>query len=128
MNKQEFIQRTGINNLSDGAFELINEMYMNAGNDIDKDTFCKDYKKHVDCRLMHIYHERLVALQKEHKHLSNEKRRVAILLIQEAAANHSKTLRELAIKMLGANTYLREKIKIGIAFDSDDYELVTEYL
>lgn len=126
MNKQEFEQRTGVK-LSDEAFELINEMYMNAG-PIDKDTFCKDYKKHADCKLMHIFHERLVALQKERNRLLNDKKSVAIQLIKEAAASGSRTLRERAIVMLGPENYLREKIKLGIAFDSDDYALVTEFL
>ena len=50
------------------------------------------------------------------------------MLIQQSAKHESKALRELAIEMLGANNYLREKIKLRIAFDSEDYELVTELL
>lgn len=43
MTKKEFEDRTGVQ-ISDELFESINIIYMNAGDNIDKDTFCKDYK------------------------------------------------------------------------------------
>lgn len=127
MNKQEFQERTGFN-VPDETFEQINSMYMNAGESIDKDAFCKDYKKHADSVLLNAFNDRIVALQRERNKLTKEKNHTALTLIQEAAKHESKTLRKLAIELLGPNTYLREKICLGIAFDADDYELVTEYL
>lgn len=127
MTKQEFEDRTGLH-VSEKLFNCIHSIYMNAGENMDKDIFCKDYKKHGDSKILNALHDRVVALEKERNRLSNDKRITAISLIRETAANKSMTLRNLAIVMLGPNTYLREKIKLGIAFDSDDYELVTEFL
>lgn len=127
MTKKEFEDRTGVQ-ISDELFESINIIYMNAGDNIDKDTFCKDYKKHADSKILHALHDRVVMLQKECKRLSNDKWTIAITLIREAAASKSGVLREHAIVMLGPEKYLREKIRLGIPFDSADYELVTEFL
>lgn len=127
MTKKEFQDRTGIN-VSEELFNSIHIIYMNAGENIDKDTFCKDYKKHGSSTILNALHNRVVALQKERNRLLDDKRLTAISLIREAAANKSTALHELAIVMLGPDNYLREKIKLGIAFDSDDYELVTEFL
>lgn len=93
MTKKEFEDRTGVQ-ISDELFESINIIYMNAGDNIDKDTFCKDYKKHADSKILHALHDRVVMLQKECKRLSNDKRTIAITLIREAAASKSGVLRE----------------------------------
>lgn len=44
MTKQEFIERTGFIP-TDANFELIHEEYMEAGDGVDKDTFCKKWLK-----------------------------------------------------------------------------------
>lgn len=43
MTKKEFEDRTGYI-VPDDRFKEIETMYLEAGEDIDKDTFCKDFK------------------------------------------------------------------------------------
>lgn len=127
MNKQEFEERTGYS-IFDDLFKEIESMYLEAGEDIDKDTFCKDFKLHSDSVLLYRYYQQSKELKTKLDTFRTQRLETARLLIKEAAESGSATLRNHAIKLLGPNTYLREKIKLGIAFDSDDYELVTEFL
>lgn len=127
MNKQEFEERTGYS-IPDDRYKEIEAMYLEAGEDIDKDTFCKDFKKHSESVLLYAFYKQSEKLKTKLDTLRAQSLETARLLIKEAAESGSPTLRKHAIKMLGPNTYLREKIKLGIAFDSEDYELVTEYL
>ena len=53
MQKIEFTQRTGIE-LTDEQYKRVEDIYLNAGN-IDKDEFCKDYKKHADSVILNTY-------------------------------------------------------------------------
>lgn len=127
MNKQEFEERTGYS-IPDDRYKEIEAMYLEAGEDIDKDTFCKDFKKHSDSVLLYKFYQQSEKLKTKLDTFRTQRLETARLLIKEAAESGSATLRNHAIKLLGPNTYLREKIKLGIAFDSDDYELVTEFL
>ena len=127
MTKKEFEDRTGYI-VPDDRFKEIETMYREAGEDIDKDTFCKDFKKHSESVLLYRFYKQSEKLKTKLDTFRTQRLETARLLIKEAAESGSATLRNHAVKLLGPNTYLREKIKLGIAFDSDDYELVTEFL
>lgn len=46
---------TGIS-VNDEQFAIINDIYMLAGDDFDKERFCEDYKKHGDSTLMYRFY------------------------------------------------------------------------
>ncbi len=127
MNKQEFEERTGYTILDD-HYKEIEAMYLEAGEDIDKDTFCNDFKQHSDSVLLQRFFQQSEKLKSKLDTFRAQTLETARLLIKEAAKSDNAALRNHAIKMLGPNVYLREKIKLGIAFDCADYELVTEFL
>ena len=56
MNKQEFEERTGYS-IPDDRYKEIEAMYLEAGEDIDKDTFCKEFKKHSDSILLYKFYQ-----------------------------------------------------------------------
>lgn len=127
MNKQEFESRTGFT-MPDERYAEVEQIYYLAGESIDKDTFCKDYKKHADSVILNALSEEAGKMQNKLKELNNERKQTARLLIRTAAEYGNESLRKQAIKILGMNGYLREKISLGIDFDSYDYEQITEYL
>jgi len=127
MTKKEFEERTGYT-IPEDRYKEIEAMYLEAGEDIDKDAFCKDFKHHSDSVLLYRYYQQSTNLKEKLDDLRAERLETARLLIKEAADIDSATLRNQAIKLLGHKTYLREKINLGIEFDAYDYELVTEFL
>ncbi len=127
MTKKEFEDRTGYT-IPEDRYKEIEAMYLEAGDDIDKDTFCKDFKHHADSVLLYIYYQQSTKLKAKLDELRAERLETARLLIKGAAEIESATLRDHAIKLLGHKAYLREKIKLGIEFDEYDYELVTEFI
>ena len=54
MTKQEFEERTSYS-IPDDRYKEIEAMYLEAREDIDKDTFCKDFKKHSDSVLLYKF-------------------------------------------------------------------------
>lgn len=127
MTKQEFEQRTGFT-IPEEQYARIEQMYYHAGESIDKDAFCKDFKKHADSILLDSLAHRCDIQKEKLDTLRQEKQNTARFLIQQAEELNSDALRKKAIEILGTNSYLHEKIKLGIAFDAEDYELVTEFL
>lgn len=127
MTKKEFEDRTGYT-IPEDRYKEIEAMYLEAGEDIDKDAFCKDFKHHSDSVLLYRYYQQSNKLKDKLDDFRTERLETARLLIKESAEIESSTLRNHAIKLLGHKAYLREKIKLGIEFDEYDYELVTEFL
>lgn len=127
MTKQEFEQRTGFT-IPEEQYTRIEQMYYHAGESIDKDAFCKDFKKHADSILLDSLANRCEIQKEKLDTLRQEMINTARFLIQQTEGLKSDALRKKAIEILGTNSYLREKIKLGIAFDAEDYELVTEFL
>jgi hypothetical protein len=55
MTKNEFTELTGIS-VTDEQFETINNMYMAAGDDFDKQRFCDDWKQNGESTLMYRFY------------------------------------------------------------------------
>ncbi len=64
MTKNEFIQLTGIE-VTDEEFKTINDMYMAAGDDFDKQRFCEDYKAHCESTLLFRFYKLLENAQEK---------------------------------------------------------------
>lgn len=75
MTKQEFTVRTGLN-LTDEEFERIHELYMAAGDDMDKEQFCIFYKSCKDLTLANAIFNNLSSriknLEEERDEAENE--------------------------------------------------------
>lgn len=128
MNKQEFESRTGFV-MPDDRYAEVEQMYYAAGESIDKDTFCKDFKKHADSALLNAFYQKCHKLSVELKKQRAELKNTARMLIVEANEYNNETLRNHAIQILGGySEYLREKINLEIPFDSTDYEYLKENL
>ena len=127
MLQKEFFERTGIN-LTEQEFNQVHAIYMQAGDNVDKDQFCADWKKHHDSDLLHIFYNQVNRLETELKQTKNEVYELALYIMDQAEVCSAPTLREKAIQMLGIETYLRIKIQKGYNLWQLDKDALVEIL
>ena len=138
MTQQEFETRTGINYAHGEFDDMVNPMYMAAGQ-MDKDAFCAEFKKHSTFLLNSRIVSELVAevetlrctLQNcEHEMNAIEASRTGVIddfaytLIEIAAGTKdletSAKAREKAIKLIGIKEYIRRRIELCCELDKKD--------
>ena len=138
MTQQEFETRTGISYAHGEFDDMVNPMYMAAGQ-MDKDAFCAEFKKHSDFLLNSRIVSELVAevetlrstLQNcEHEMNAIEASRTGVIddfaytLIEIAASTkdlETRTkARTKAIKLIGIKEYIRRRIELCCELDKED--------
>lgn len=127
MLQKEFFERTGIN-LTEQEFNQVHAIYMQSGDNVDKDQFCADWKKHHDSNLLHIFYNQADRLKDKLDQKRNEIYELAIYILEQAEVCSAPTLREKAIQMLGIETYLRIKIQVGYKLWQKDLDAIVEIL
>ncbi len=132
MLQQEFQALTGLK-VSDSAYKQIEEMYMNVG--MEKQDFCKDFKKHGESTIMVELFDKVQKLnrvvegmEKTFAIKAKMEHDMADYLIEQSSKWSVSDLREKAIEMLGAKEYLRRKLEMGLSFWEADKELLKEIL
>lgn len=127
MLQKEFFERTGIN-LTEQEFDQVHAIYMQAGDNVYKDQFCADWKKHHDSKLLHIFYNQAYRMKDKLDQKRNEIHELAIYILEQAEICSAPTLREKAIQMLGIETYLRIKIQKGYNLWQKDLDALVEIL
>lgn len=122
MTRQEFNERTGYT-LNEEQYREVEAMYMAAGN-MNKDVFCKDYKKHNDSALVAEFYSRSVVLMEKHQSCRKVERETAELLIGKAHTYNDTDFRRAAIRLIGE----REVVLITIAMRLPLFEEDAEYI
>lgn len=125
MTQQEFEQRTGIK--SDVIYEIANGVYMEAG-DMDKDSFCMDYKKHGDSILLGYFYKKCVALRKELRGMKEERQELVEFLLKQEDESDDIIFRNKAAELVGDKEVIRLKIENGWELDKEDKEYIKEHL
>ena len=126
MTKQEFIERTGMN-VSDEQYGHIENIYYNA-EQLDKDVFCADYKRHHESIIIDTLNENCEELHQKYNHIREEKSEMVDFLIEQAEKWSASDLRKKAIDMIGAEAYIAAKIKKGFDLWQADKDLIVELL
>ena len=118
MNHQEFIERRGLNPTIE-EYKTIEAVYMAAG-EMDKDEFCKEYKKSGDSRLVAELFRAICTLKGQYGERCNEiddlheqKNAMVDFLIDRAQAFSDKELLEKASEMVGQKEVIRRRIIKG---------------
>lgn len=118
MTQQEFFERTNIE-LTAKEYEEVERLYMAAGN-MDKDTFCKEYKKVAKSQLfeelkIHLRIESSINKKQadEIRQLKEQRKQLGIFLLEEAHRMSSPTAREKAIELLGIKEYMIRTLRLG---------------
>lgn len=124
MQKQEFYQRTGIE-LTDAEYKEVELMYLEAGN-MDKDEFCKDYKKHHKSTLLATYFRQADNLKDKLDAMREERSILVDFLLERAQCFGDIELLNKAIELVGHDKVIKRKIRLGMPLWDEDKEYIVE--
>jgi len=131
MTEQEFSSRTGLNvgtDISFDEFNAIHIMYLESGQDMDKDRFCKDWMEHRNSELLAIFYRQADKLKDKMETARREMDKMCDFLVDAANDCSSLMIRQKAIDTLGLEEYLNRKIQKGYALWDIDKEQLCELL
>lgn len=127
MTREEYISRTN-HNVSEEDFEFIHRIYMAAGDNVDKDQFCEDFKAMgvnlTICSLTEAVETRDDRIAR----LTTQMNRLAVFIAEQAEETSSSALRDRAIQMMGKREYITWKIEAGKRLWLLDLELIKELI
>ena len=118
MQKQEFTQRTKIE-LTDEEFKGVELMYLEAGN-MDKDEFCKDYKKHHESILLATYFRQAENLKDKLDAMRDERNSLVDFLLERAQCFGDVELLHKAILLVGHDRVIKRKIRMDLPLWDED--------
>ena len=101
MTKEEFIQLTGIE-VTDEEFKTINDMYMAAGDDFDKQRFCDDWKQNGESTLLFRFYKLFKDAQEKLKNAQSN-----LDKLKNAQSDLEKLQSDLATANANADMYKR---------------------
>lgn len=118
MNQQEFTERTGSTPTIE-EYQTIEALYMAAG-EMDKDEFCKEFRKCGNSRLVTELFGTVCTLKGQYEERCNEiddlheqKNQMVDFLIDRAQAFSDKELLNKASEMVGQKEVIRRRIVKG---------------
>lgn len=142
MLQKEFEDRIG-RKVSESEFVEVNAMYMLAGDDMDKDTFCREWKKIGNSPLVRGLYEtayqkgkrvmELDAVQKECQGIINDTADSLLeigkgVLDGKTAENTIEELERKAWFLVGRKEVIKRKARMQIPFSEEDIEYINNNL
>lgn len=127
MTQQEFEKRTGIMPTAD-EFSRINSLYMNTS--MDKDDFCKDFKKYGNSEIIKQVSEKFARSEQEKAGLAavqeqERKNDLAEFLIGKSRVYNDTDFRNEAVRLIGEKETIKKTIEMGLQlWDEDKYILL----
>lgn len=108
-------------------YEDIQTIYLNAG-EMDKDDFCKDWKKHNGSRLLMEYFNQSQRLRDKLDRARDERRELVDWFIKTAHAESSTTLRGKACNMSSVSYVVMRTLQMGLPLWAEDTEWMQVHL
>lgn len=115
--------------------EEINSLYMAAGDNIDKQTFCEEWEMIKSSKVVAGLHNevrtlnnRVAGLQADCRGIDRLLHNMAYDIILEGVKTKNKELFNIAELHIGKRAVVRYKLENGIALTSDDAEWVLKTL
>lgn len=126
MTQKEFFDRTGIE-LTEDQYKQVELMYLKAGN-MDKDEFCKDYKKHHESKLLALYFKKAENLKNKLDDMRDERSKLVDFLLNISERYPDKSIHEWTVKLVGHKEVIRRKLNGGLTLWDVDREYIKENL
>lgn len=125
MTQKEFTDRTGYTPTTE-EFAKIHSVYMTTI--LDKDEFCKDWKKHNSSAIIESLH--VVAVNRELRLELHERERSAMVdfLLERAQAFGDSTLKNKAIEMVGHAEVIRRLFELRLELWPGDKDYIMNNL
>ena len=126
MNRQEFEERYG-KTVSDHIFDNINELYMSL-DDMDKDVFVRDYKKHEESLILNELYNKVQSLEREIKDIKCNNTCLIDMLIKKGCEWNDKEVLDTVENQIGMSAAITRKIELGCELSDDDLEYIKHNL
>lgn len=134
MTQKEFEERTGLK-LSACEFETVHSIYMAAGDRMEKDEFCKEWKQHGESSLIaalwnEVKQQRAVVEGKTIviANMQQEKEELVDFLLERAQKFGDEELLLKAIDMVGHAEVIRRKLAADMPLWERDREYIKNNL
>lgn len=121
MTQKEFEERTGIVPTAE-EFDYIHAVYMNTS--MDKDAFCKEYKKHGDSRIIRDVHVRVLNYEMKCNQQKDTINELADFLIGKAHAYDDTDFRNEAVRLVGETDVVKRTIELGLPLWDEDRKCI----
>ena len=121
MTQKEFEERTGIVPTVE-EFDYIHAVYMNTS--MDKDAFCKEYKKHGDSRIIRDVHVRVLNYEMKCNQQKDTINELADFLIGKAHAYDDTDFRNEAVRLVGEIDVVKRTIELGLPLWDEDRKCI----
>lgn len=122
MKKQEFEERYG-RKVSQEIFDNINNLYMEA-DDMDKDTFVEEYKKHEKSMLLQIIFSKEQAQKAIIDNLRQQFSEFVDKILHDASEDMNASLLSEVEDLIGKKKFILRKIAMHIQLTNDDLDYV----
>lgn len=121
MTQKEFEERTGIKPTEE-EFDYIHAVYLNTS--MNKDEFCKEWKKYGDSRIIRDVYVRVLNYEMECERQKNAINELADFLIGKAHAYDDTDFRNQAVKLVGEMDVVKRTIELGLPLWDEDRKVV----
>ena len=128
MNQQEFTQRTGYTPVSEEEWKAIEMMYLESGESVDKDLFCKEWLEHKDSSLLRIFYKRALDRSETLDYYKEQRTKTAKLLIDKTADIDDNDLYWEAVKLIGQKRVILYKIEQDYELTKDERDYINDNL
>jgi hypothetical protein len=121
MTQKEFEDRTGIKPTEE-EFDYIHAVYLNTS--MNKDEFCKEWKKYGDSRIIRDVHVRVLNYEMKCKRQESTINELADFLIGKAHAYDDTDFRNQAVKLVGETDVVKRTIELGLPLWDEDRKCI----
>lgn len=126
MNVHEFTQRTGYTPATEEEWKAIETMYMEAGEKVDKDLFCKEWLEHKDSKLLQVFYKRTMDRQETLDYFNDMRTKTAKFLIDKAVDLDDDDMFAQAEKLIGQKRVVLYKIEQDYPLTSNDKDYIKD--
>lgn len=126
MTKQEFEERYG-KTVNDHVFDNINDLYMSL-DDMDKDMFVRDYKKHEESLILNELYNKVQSLERGIEDAERNNLCLIDMLIKKGSEWGNKEVLDTVKNQIGKSATITRKIELGCELSDDDLEYIKHNL
>lgn len=128
MNQQEFTQRTGYTPATEEEWKGIEMMYLEAGESVDKDLFCKEWLEHKDSSLLRIFYKRAMDKAETLEYFNEIRTETAHMLIEKSDDYDDNEMYWQAVKLIGQKRVVLYKAEKGFNLSKADRDYIADNL
>lgn len=125
MTLKEFEDRTDLKPTSE-EFDYIHDVYMHTS--MNKDEFCKDFKKHRDSKIIRDVHVRTVNFELMNKQKDECMNELAAFLIGKSRAYDDSDFRRMAVRLIGEQKVVLQTVEMNLPLWEEDKEFIKSNL